>query len=104
VGRGGVRCGWHHAEEGGRGLAGCDMWCGGGRALVPAARESGGGAQRSGRAASRGVGEGRLAGGLAKRSGPVAEREEEGREERLTGGTRWQGEEGENVDPWAQWV
>jgi hypothetical protein len=59
---------------------------------VPAARESGGGAQRSSGAKSRGVGEGRLAGGPARRLGPVTEREEEGREERLTGGTRWQGE------------
>jgi hypothetical protein len=59
------------------------MWHGGGRAPVPAARESSGGGQREAR--EWGSEAGRWAG---SEWGPTAEREEEGREEeRPTGGT-----------------
>jgi hypothetical protein len=78
----------HHAEGGGGGLAGRDMWHGGGRSPAPAAHESGGDGQRSGGAGGRGVGEGGWQVGRLGGWGPAIEREEEGREEeRLMGGT-----------------
>jgi hypothetical protein len=60
----------HHAEGGGGGLAERGMWHNGGKAPAPSAHESYGGRQRSGNAKGKGVGERRLAGGLARRVGP----------------------------------